>query len=288
MKRGFTLVELLTVLAVITLLVGLLVPSLNVIRQAAKEVKQKATITTIGVALTTFKNDYGDYPRSDIQFRFPGEIEGTGGATNLAEAMFGQDLQGFHPYTDWLASSAAYGMPNPSTANLHERKTHYLDITTVPVFKIGDLYAHIIDGIPSFPLARGSYVLCDVFPKQKITLADGSIAKAGSPILYYKANPSSRVYDGVVGGDRQEVQHVIYNTYDNMDLIAAQGVFDGQEHPLQSMAFFYGQPPSIPFGYIQDPRPPHPWPYRPDSYLLVTAGPDGIYGTADDINNFGF
>jgi hypothetical protein len=29
------------------------------------------------------------------------------------------------------------------------------------------------------------------------------------------------------------------------------------------------------------------WPHRPDSYLLISAGADGIYGTNDDICNFG-
>jgi len=28
------------------------------------------------------------------------------------------------------------------------------------------------------------------------------------------------------------------------------------------------------------------WPYRPDSYILISAGADGYYGTADDITNF--
>ena len=27
--------------------------------------------------------------------------------------------------------------------------------------------------------------------------------------------------------------------------------------------------------------------YRPDSYILISAGADGFYGTSDDIHNFG-
>ena len=27
-------------------------------------------------------------------------------------------------------------------------------------------------------------------------------------------------------------------------------------------------------------------PHNPDTYLLITAGKDGVFGTADDINNF--
>jgi hypothetical protein len=40
--------------------------------------------------------------------------------------------------------------------------------------------------------------------------------------------------------------------------------------------------------YIRDFRvQARPWPHRPDSYLLISAGADGIYGTNDDIRNFG-
>jgi hypothetical protein len=41
-------------------------------------------------------------------------------------------------------------------------------------------------------------------------------------------------------------------------------------------------------GYgIQDPKiTQNVWPYRPDSYILISAGPDGYYGTADDIHNY--
>ena len=28
-------------------------------------------------------------------------------------------------------------------------------------------------------------------------------------------------------------------------------------------------------------------PYNPEGYLLISAGPDGVYGTNDDIKNFG-
>jgi hypothetical protein len=42
------------------------------------------------------------------------------------------------------------------------------------------------------------------------------------------------------------------------------------------------------YSYIRDPKVlARAWPYRPDSYILISAGPDGLYGTNDDIRNFG-
>ncbi len=50
---------------------------------------------------------------------------------------------------------------------------------------------------------------------------------------------------------------------------------------LNNYQFFYEE-------YIRDPKiEARVWPYRPDSYLLISAGADGLYGTPDDIRNFG-
>ena len=65
-KNGFTLIELLLVLMIITLLVGLLIPSLAMVRRIAKETKQKAQLAGIDMALLAFKNDFGYYPPSNV------------------------------------------------------------------------------------------------------------------------------------------------------------------------------------------------------------------------------
>ena len=64
-RVGFTLVELLTTLAVIGILLGLLIPALNMVGKTATKVKQKAQFHAIGTALEAFRNDYGDYPPSE-------------------------------------------------------------------------------------------------------------------------------------------------------------------------------------------------------------------------------
>ena len=54
---------------------------------------------------------------------------------------------------------------------------------------------------------------------------------------------------------------------------------DGKQHPIWDSVFFYN--------YITDPKVTAvDWPYRPDSYILISAGVDGLYGTNDDICNF--
>jgi len=286
-KKGFTLVELLTVLAIVALLVSLLIPSLTMIRNTAKEAKQKAQLTEIGLALTAFRDDYGDYPPS--YWMLPPPTPGPGdycGAQKLAEALLGRDLLGFHPKSDWSATTPIfYPAPPIPPQNLDERKGHYLELSTANVFKLGDLYG---PALTASPLNANTFVICDSFGVKKITIAPGQTAKAGTPILYYRANTASKTIEPPATFDQR-----IYNVSDNVPLTSQlMSLADGQAHELGSAAggyqFFYGNPTTNVIGYIQDPKvTARPWPYRADSYLLISAGADGHYGTADDICNFG-
>lgn len=276
-KTGLTVVELLIVLGIIAILVGLLVPALSAVKKMAKETKQKAQLSTIELALAAFKNDYGDYPPSNWT---PVELTGDYcGAQKLAEALLGWDLLGFHPSSAWrsdgLDAGGGVGTYDPAQTrdnnsdgvldSLNERKGPYLELATVSAFKLGDLFR-------SGQLAPNTYVMCDVFGVKKVVLPDGSTAKAGAPILYYRANTT------------QKLIRDIYNVLDNDALIQMKVEMDRKVHPLtmadNQYQFFYD--------YIRDPKiEARPWPYRSDSYLLISAGVDGLYGTSDDITNFG-
>jgi hypothetical protein len=106
------------------------------------------------------------------------------------------------------------------------------------------------------------------------------------PILYYKADISKKSITP------PDFFNLIYNVLDNHYLISAKEQEDRIKHgntriwnPLSddtgNFQFFYN--------YITDPKiTARPWPYRPDSYILISAGADGFYGTPDDIRNFGY
>ncbi|MFH1719837.1 MAG: hypothetical protein ABIF19_20990, partial [Planctomycetota bacterium] len=166
----------------------------------------------------------------------------------------------------------------PDTMN--ERKGPYLDLATTSVFKVGELFPVNIAGT----LALDTHVICDVFAARKVRLSSsGKTANAGAPILYYRANTAEKRID------------TIYNIQDNDAFVQMKQLFDGRDHPLgrgtlaDRAAFFYGNPNDpLATGYIQNPKvTARAWPYRPDSYILISAGSDGLYGTNDDIRNFG-
>ena len=63
-KAAFTIVELLTVMSIIVILIGLLVPALNKVRIYAREVKQNAQFHSIEAAIELFNNAFDGYPES--------------------------------------------------------------------------------------------------------------------------------------------------------------------------------------------------------------------------------
>ena len=277
-KEGFSVVELLTVLAIIALLVGILVPTMNTVRNVAKEARQRAQFAAIEQALIAFRADYGDFPYSFLDETTP-SVGAYCGAQKLCEALLGWDLLGFHPGSAWKADGWD-GIGNQvyissDDFNLEQRVGPYLDVAKANAFMLGQLFSN------SAPLAD-RYVLCDSFGRKDvhITINAGTpnektiSLKAGRPILYYRANPASKILTGGLPED------LIYNYNDNADLIALPAL---PGLPVLDEAEF--------INLITDPQATTAasgrlWPYKADSFILISAGIDGIYGTADDITNF--
>ncbi|MBN1457316.1 MAG: type II secretion system protein, partial [Sedimentisphaerales bacterium] len=100
-RKGFTIVELLTVMGVIAILISLLVPALALVRDFSKEIQQSAQFHSIDVGLEMYKTEFGDYPESsdnddlyDASKCHPDDPTPYGGANKLAEAMVGLDMLG--------------------------------------------------------------------------------------------------------------------------------------------------------------------------------------------------
>ena len=298
-KYGFTILEMLTVMVVIAILVGVLIPALTMVHTIAKETQQKAQFMEINLALEAFKGDYGDYPPSewdDSDEIDPPEIDYCG-AHKLSEALVGWNLTAFDVNSDWRAdgrsaddSELVYdltGTDEEIKKELKARRGPYLE-SLDRVFQLG-----CTDGklngryrINTNPLEPATYVICDVYAVQKVLFGGGGSTKAGTPILYYRANTSSKTIESPA-----DFEDRIYNVRDNLPLINLKWEEDKINNPSKDMPplmnpsgsydFFYRE-------YIRDPKvTAMDWPYRPDTYILVSAGKDGEYGTGDDICNFG-
>jgi prepilin-type N-terminal cleavage/methylation domain-containing protein len=281
-KQGFTIIELLTVMSIIVILIGLLVPALNRVRRYALTVQQQAQIHSITAALEMFRNDNEQYPDSG---RFDDVNQPYCGAMKLAEAMMGVDLLGYHPNSRFRANrtdGAGTIIYEPGVPNLQEnlkmRQGTYLQADKASATNIGELYYGPSASIGSF--TEYSSVLCDVYAK---TRQKQTNEKLGMPLLYYKADTSKALNDYLVPGSS------IYDFRDNMDLLQI-GKPDSAAfvHRLEKFA----GPPAEPTGerfyknILNRQVTTVDRPVRPDSYILISAGWDGEYGTADDIMNF--
>jgi len=310
MCSAFTIVELLTVMSIIIILIGILVPGLNQVRRYALFVKQKNQLSAIGKAVEFFNVEHQGYPDSSA-------VDKAGqnycGAMKLCEAMVGQDFLGFHPDSRFFQMGTKDGAPpalggndlyparsvppNPPRGNeqqiaesIRERKDVALPLETASAYRLGDIYAGA--ALASFGLPAELPVLCDVYNKV-INMRTGR--NIGMPILYYKANTTNIAHSPSIPS-----QSNIYNSLDNQILIDLGLPWDSlppkYAHPLADPSKTGGLPtpdgfPTNPSAFYEQTRNtgidvPNGRPYKADSFILMSAGFDGLYGTKDDVFDF--
>jgi prepilin-type N-terminal cleavage/methylation domain-containing protein len=286
-KAGFTIVELLTVMSIIVILIGILVPALNASKRYAKTLAQRAQFKGIDDMLADFSSrdeSTRGYPPSNA---LDPAIKPYCGAMKLAEAMVGLDMLGFHPDSAWRAdgtingnvATLLYGLPaTPADVyqtNLRARWGPFLPIQSA--YKLVHIY-----GITT-PFSGNEVVLCDVYSNvTNLDTAAGARRKIGMPILYYRADPSGISHDSSNLPTPDDNKGNIYNYWDNQVLLG----LGKPENPTFVHKLFA---PLVFYENMRDHKivlPSPPRPYRPDSYVLISAGYDGEYGTADDVFNF--
>jgi type II secretory pathway pseudopilin PulG len=320
-RAGFTIIELLTVMSIIIILISLLIPSLNALRRYGYYVKQKNQFHGIDVALEFFNAEWEGYPDSG-----PLDIatQSYCGAMKLCEALMGQDLLGFNPEsrfyqvgtTDGLApsgdipSNAGNDLypgrrplsPNIINASRKERKELFLPIENAGACKMEEIYLKA-EVEAKFGAETGTLpVLCDVYPT---TINRRTGKNIGMPVLYYKADSNKKnhptpkapvpPWNSWTFADIDTIGFT-YDYRDNQNLVDLglpmypTGLYnhnmslnagitpdgDTVEGPDRFYIETWNKNVVISTGRS----------YRADSYILMSAGFDGIYGTKDDVFNF--
>ena len=275
-KAAFTIIELLTVMSIIVILISVLVPALSKVKIYAKKVKQMAQFHSIEAAVELFNNENDGYPPSSA-------LDGAGqpycGAMKLCEAMMGRDLLGFHPDSvfraDGMDAAGGRDIYLPTPDNLKARMGTLLQFENANAYRLG---ADIYGAGQTAPFQENVFVLCDVYTRQMRT---GE--KTGMPILYYKAETSNYLHDPNTAPTPQDNMGNIYNYWDNHALVNLGKPWEeagkATTHSISGPARFYRNTRNNQITTVRRP-------YRTDSYILLSAGYDGEYGTADDICNF--
>jgi len=284
-KIGFTIIELLTVMSIIVILISLLVPSLQAVKRYSRVVVQRGQFHDIGTGLEMFNIDFDGYPDSiDNGYLAPAQPPYCG-AMKLCEAMLGQDGLGFHPDSkfrmDGLDGPGGADLyPDPVTLlNRRERKNPYIDIVgKYKMCALENLYGTAAGATD--PFDPNSTVISDVFYRIRGQVTDD---KLGMPILYYKADIGKLYHDPNIIANGGTFDDNIYDYRDNEDLVELR-VPDrvSDPHPLDNTGI-----PSVFYENTFSKRiAGFDRPYKEESYILISAGWDGLYGTRDDVYNF--
>ena len=324
-KRGFTLIELLVVIAIIALLMAVLNASVRKVKIVSKNLRQKAAFHAGEVSLELYSKDFGDYPDSSRILGSDGTY--VTGAQRVAEALFGRDDQGFHPKSKWHpAEDMAGTTPHPGSDlytnnTLKDRKKPYFERKRVGFYTINDLWSSSGFGPSQIYTSAGATfgtqmapVFTDVFAQNKITLPNGENEKVGMPILYFKADRTKEDFRTITYGDNgrqskkitiplsdinaQDYKYWTYNFDDNINILDLPWLRDPTDPDKETGDIEpHYQDPEInnPAGAFyklitqrEDEATHFYRPHNATTFIFVSAGYDGIYGTKDDLMNFDY
>lgn len=193
----------------------------------------------------------------------------------LTEALMGQDWSGFHTKSIFRRDGldAAGTLPySPSVDDLPialrpSRKGPFVQAENANAWRLVDIYGKGNTG----PFAEDGFVLCDVFARKR-----PSGNPTGMPILYYRANPSGTAHDIANPDNPQNIY--CYKDNQTLLLLGVPGA-PGEKHLLADPKRFYLNTQNRKMRARSEP-------YRRDTFILISASFDGLYGTADDICNF--
>jgi len=315
-RIGFTLIELLTVVSIIGLLISILLPSLNTALKHARNVRIATLLKAVEGGLEMFRNDFNYYPdsspRKDPITDWPMMPNGIdpddcpsdnlSGAHLLARALSGHDGEGI--------DLAGYSL-----------KEGPLDLDPPLTYRNLNLFPDDGGDPGVYSPRKGTYLNKGIFvldmderfrdlnngpSTNRRILIDSSYE---FPILYYRANPRA-----AVKRNRIDYQQAVYNQLDNAAITgtdinsATKNIYwdfarTGFHHGLGELVNWAGNPHDPPgdpanwkgktfINYVHDHAAEQAGgssairPVNPDSFILISPGYDGIFGTDDDINNF--
>lgn len=250
-RRGFTLVELLIVIIIIGLLATILMPALQAIINRAKNVRTHGRISELQDGALSYKHENQYYPGQ----LYP-ELLVSNLTVSTAARQAGIPQHGLTGTQMLAACVFDFKMKNIDEVwnpDHPDRRRHAG--SKFAANRPGDLTEFNVSG------EKWCNVISDRFER-------GGQAKGSMPVLYFPSRP------GVDGLSQ-------YEENDNAPFTAGAAHVNWRNRRDAGNPSFEAYITNDKLGTI-----PSAWPYNPDQFLLIAAGPDRKYGTIDDITNW--
>ncbi|HEY0007468.1 MAG TPA: type II secretion system protein [Tepidisphaeraceae bacterium] len=314
--RGFTLIELLVSIGIIVLLISILVPAINSVRKAVQVTSTRQMLSRLEGAITQYSQDFGGSfpgvflnnqlkPFTNAAPEVNGEALSIGTSVTSSENLYLALSGGLFLDTSTTPNNFNYVADRAKNASgpgsLNPRKITPIAAYMPVASKETSLEGPNVDrGMPAgqWNATAGGFAgdtvvpeYMDKFPTPSPILYSRAIK--GAPFFY-----SDRTTPNFDAGTQYQTAHIT-NTYSSASSIgqpwspevkhfaAATNDTSTNARPGTPATETYGTTPGM-LNYLgsQNSTSLPIAPVQKDAYILISAGPDGIYGTKDDITNF--
>ena len=319
-RAGFSLAELLVVISIIALLIAIALPSFNRARQQAKAVASAAILNSIESGLELFRGEsslgtryppsQSDDPSGQIADPYSSQdnlVLRPTGAALLVLALAGPDNQGTVGFAGSGGGRWASTVAGPGSGEKYDPATN---TPRYGPYAEGKLLESIlpVEGVDfagnRIGIAQRGQLKSTAMSAEEQRLRV-FVDEFDRPILYYRARRAAKNMITKPGGAVGVYDHRDNSLFTggkepgtNTNVAGSVFVKNGV-HRINTTRYDgdsnFGIDPGtgasspLPFdAYIIDPKSTvAAKPVNPTTFLLISAGPDGIYGTVDDVKNWG-